>query len=108
MGILPSFQEGWPGAGCHSRVCYGVVDPAWVSPAGLTTANRMFPICVHVNCQNSGTPEFWWSIIFAKKMDCRVKPGNDGGVCVNLTGTGPHTHGGTPRGGSKSSDILSP
>src|SRR5216683_1321965 len=38
------------------------------SPAGLTTANRMFPICVHLKGQNSGTPEFWWSILFASKF----------------------------------------
>src|SRR5260370_20945201 len=75
------------------------------SPAGLTTANRMFPICAPLKCQNSGTPEFWWSIFFASKFSCEedglhqsrmfptlailnapksgtpdfgVKPGNDG------------------------------
>ena len=41
-----------------------LVRPA-ASPAGLTTANRMFPICARLKDQNSGTPEFWWSIFFA-------------------------------------------
>jgi hypothetical protein len=65
----------------------------------------MFPICVHLKGQNSGTPEFWWSIFFASKFlrkgwiapksdvsdfgyfnapksgtpDFGVKPGNDSG-----------------------------
>src|SRR5882672_8544725 len=81
------------------------------SPAGLTTANRMFPICAPLKCQNSGTPEFWWSIFFASKFSCEkdglhqsrmfptlailnapksgtpdfgVKPGNDGGNRINF------------------------
>jgi hypothetical protein len=28
-----------------------------VSPAGLTTANRMFPICAHLKGENLGTPQ---------------------------------------------------
>src|SRR5580704_3241627 len=49
------------------RINPELAHPA-ASPAGLTTANRMFPICVHLNGQNSGTPEFWWSIFFASKF----------------------------------------
>jgi hypothetical protein len=30
----------------------------------------MFPICAPLKCQNSGTPEFWWSIFFASKLSC--------------------------------------
>jgi|HubBroStandDraft_6_1064221.scaffolds.fasta_scaffold111778_2 hypothetical protein len=36
-------------------------DPEKSLPSGWTSANRMFPICVHVKCQDSGTPEFWKS-----------------------------------------------
>src|SRR5258708_5284788 len=64
------------GIDCHPpRVCSDELDPTEASPAGLTTANRMFPICVHLNGRKSGTPDFG------------VKPGNDSKWCINFIGT---------------------
>jgi hypothetical protein len=55
---------------------------AQLSPAGLTTQVG-FIRPAHLKCPKSGKPDFGRSIILrkklsAKKMDCRVKPGNDG------------------------------
>ena len=54
---------------------------AQLSPAGLTTQVG-FIRPAHLKCPKSGKPDFGWSVFFAgsvaKKMDCRVKPGNDG------------------------------
>jgi hypothetical protein len=52
------------------------------SPAGLTTQVGFIRLA-HLKRPKSGKPDFGWSIILrkklsAKKMDCRVKPGNDG------------------------------
>ena len=54
---------------------------AHASPAGLTTQVG-FPRLAHLKRPKSGRPDFGWSIIlgkniFPKRMDCRVKPGND-------------------------------
>ena len=53
-----------------------------MSPAGLTTQVGFIRLA-HLKCPNSGRLELGWSInlrkkFFAKLMDCRVKPGNDG------------------------------
>jgi hypothetical protein len=53
------------------------------SPAGLTTQVGFIRLA-HLKRPKSGKPDFGWSIVlrktfFAKRMDCRVKPGNDGG-----------------------------
>jgi hypothetical protein len=52
------------------------------SPAGLTTQVGFIRLA-HERNPNSGEPEFGGPSAsqehFAKKMDCRVKPGNDGG-----------------------------
>ena len=53
------------------------------SPAGLTTQVG-FTRLAHSKCPtraypSSGGPSFFARSLFAKKMDCRVKPGNDGG-----------------------------
>jgi hypothetical protein len=49
---------------------------------GLDHASRIHPTCAPKR-PKSDKPDFGWSIFlrknaFAKKMDCRVKPGNDG------------------------------
>ena len=43
---------------------------------GLDHVSRIHPTYA-LKVPNSGKPEFGWSIFFRKKMDCRVKPGND-------------------------------
>jgi hypothetical protein len=57
-----------------------------VSPAGLTTQVGFIRLA-HERNPNSGEPEFGGPStsknIFAKKMDCRVKPGNDGAETVS-------------------------
>ena len=57
--------------------------PILASPAGLTTQVGFIRLA-HERNPNSGEPEFGGPSPsqerFAKKMDCRVKPGNDGGA----------------------------
>ena len=60
-------------------------SPIPASPAGLTTQVGFIRLA-HERNPNSGEPEFGGPSAsqehFAKKMDCRVKPGNDGGETV--------------------------
>jgi hypothetical protein len=37
-------------------------------PSGLTTANWMFPICVHLRCQNSGSLESAGGYRFSERI----------------------------------------
>jgi hypothetical protein len=46
----------------------------------------MFPICVHFEVPELGNTRVLVVHHLRKKMDCRVKPGNDGGGCMNFAG----------------------